>query len=152
MLNRYPTLTSIKLARLCQAFIREEKYTPKDSPPYLWTIFFGLGRDIIDMISSVLGYTTSELVDEIIIAFMSIYSPGQAPTIMFDYAKFIVDKMLDQFMRLDNERVFKNSSVLYHLFLYYQADRFPITLQKLDTRCNPRLVIFWTSLIHSFDS
>lgn len=57
------------------------------------------------MISSVLGQTTSEFVDEIIIAFMSIYSPGQPPAIMFDYAKFIPDKMHDQFMRMDNERV-----------------------------------------------
>jgi len=59
------------------------------------------------MISNVLGYTTSEFVDEIIISFMSIYSPGQQPAIMFDYAKFIANKMHDQFMRLENERVFK---------------------------------------------
>ena len=84
------------------------------------TIFFDLGRDIIEMISSVLGHTTSEFVDEIIIAFMSIYTPGQPRAIMFDYAKFIADKMHDQFMRMDNERVFKYSSVLYHLFLYYK--------------------------------
>ena len=69
---------------------------------------------------------------------MSIYSPRQPPTIMFDYAKFIVDK--------------KYSSVLYHLFLYYQADKFPITLQKLDAIGNPRLVVFWTVLFHQFDS
>lgn len=80
------------------------------------------------MISSVLGYTTSEYVDDIIIAFMSIYTPRQPLAIMFDYAKFITDKMHDQFMRVDNERVFKYSSVLYHLFLYCQADKFPFTL------------------------
>lgn len=55
-------------------------------------------------------------------------------------------------MRIDNERVFKYSSVLYHLFLYYQADKFPFTLQKLDTRGNPRSMVFWTSLIHQYDS
>ena len=55
-------------------------------------------------------------------------------------------------MRLDNERVFKYSSILYHLFLYYQADKFPITLQNLDTRGNPISVVFWTSLIHLNDS
>lgn len=94
------------------------------------------------MISNVLGYTISEFVDEIIIAFMSIYSLGQPPAIMFDYAKFMTDKMHDQFMRLENEIVFKYSSILYHLFLYYQADKFPTTLQKLDTRGNPRSVLF----------
>jgi len=100
LLNRYPTLTSIRLAQLYQNFIREEKYSPKDSPLYLWTIFSDLGRYIVDMISNVLGYTTSEFVDETIIAFMSIYSPSKLPAIMFDYAKFIADKMHDQFMRL----------------------------------------------------
>ena len=70
---------------------------------------------------------------------------------MFDCVKFIANKMQDQFMRLDNERVLKYS-VLYHFFLYYQAGRFPITLQKLDTRGNPRSAIFWTSLVHLYDS
>ena len=65
-LNRFPTLTSIKLDCLFQTFIREEKYIPKDPPPYMWTIFSDLGWDIIEMISSVLGQTTSEFVDEII--------------------------------------------------------------------------------------
>lgn len=104
------------------------------------------------MISNVLGCTTSKFVDEIIICIMSIYSPDQPLAIIFDYAKFIADRMHDQFMRLENQRVFKYSLVLYHLFLYYQADRFPISLQKVDTRGNPRSVIFWTSLVHWFDS
>lgn len=128
LLNRYPTLTSIKLARLYQTFIREEQYIPKDSPPYIYNIFSNLGLEIIEITSNVLDSTTSQFVDEIIIAFTSIYSPGQPPTIMFDYANFIADKMHDQFMRLDNERMSTYSLVLYHLFLYYQVDKLPITL------------------------
>lgn len=106
MVNRYPTLTSIRLAQLFQTLIREEKYIAKDPPPYLWTIFSTLGQDIIDMISSVLGCTTSEFVDEIIIPIMSIYSPSQPLAIIFDYAKFIAHTMHDPFMRLENEKVF----------------------------------------------
>lgn len=83
---------------------------------------------------------------------MSIFTPGQPPAIIYDYAIFIVDKMHDQFLRMNNERVFKYSSVLYHLFLYYQANKFPFTLQKLDTRGNPRPVIFWTPFIHKYES
>lgn len=94
------------------------------------------------MISSILGYTTSEYVDEIILAYMSIFTPGQPPAIMFDYEKSILDKMHDQFMRLKNKRVFKYSSVLYHLFLYYQSDKFPFTIQKLDTKGNHSSVVF----------
>lgn len=104
------------------------------------------------MISSVLGCTTSEFLYEIIISIMSIYSPSQPPIIIFDYAMFIVDRMHDPFMRFENEKSLRYSSVLYHLFLYYQADRFPIGLKKLDTRGNPRSVIFLTSLIHQSNS
>jgi len=95
LFNRFPKLTLIKVARLYQTFIREEKYIPKDTPPppHMWTIFFDLGQDIIEMISSVLGQTISEFVDEIIVAFMSIYSLGQPLAVMFEYAKFITDKM-----------------------------------------------------------
>jgi len=55
LLDKFPTITSSKLAKLFQTFIREEKYIPKDPPPYMWTIFSELGRDIISMISSVLS-------------------------------------------------------------------------------------------------
>lgn len=128
------------------------KHIPKDLPPYIYTIFSQFGQDIVSMISSNLGYTTSEYIDEIILAFMSIFTPRQPPAIMYDYAKYIVDRMHDQFLRMSNERLFKYSLVLYHLFLYYQVDKFPFTLQKLDTKGHPRLVIFWTPLIHTYDS
>ena len=48
--------------------------------------------------------------------------------------------------------MFKYSSVFYHLFLYYQTNKFPFSVQKLDTRGNPRSVIFWTSLFHRYSS
>ena len=55
----------------------------------MWTIFSELSQDIISMISSVLGQTTYEFVDEIIIAFMSIYNSRKRSAIMFDYAPFL---------------------------------------------------------------
>ena len=104
------------------------------------------------MISSILGYTTSEYIDEIILAFMPIFTLGHPPAVMYDYAKYIADRMHEQFLRMSNESVFKYSLVLYHLFLYYQANKFPFTLQKLDTKGHPRSVIFWSPLIHKYDS
>lgn len=149
LLDKFPKLTTTKLAELFQTFIIEVKHIPKDPPPYMWTIFSQLGQDIVSMISSVLGYTTSEYIGEIILAFMSIFTPGQPPVVMYDYAKFIADKMHEQFLRMSNERVFKYSLFLYLVFLYYQAEKFPFTLQKLDTKGHPRSVIFWTPLIIS---
>ena len=51
-------------------------------------------------------------------------------------------------MRLENEKVFKYSTFIYHLILYYQSDKFPFSVKKLDTKGNPRSVIFWTSIFH----
>ena len=48
--------------------------------------------------------------------------------------------------------MFKYSSVFYHIFLYYQVDKFSIILQKLDTRGNPRSIVFSISLFHLYDS
>jgi len=152
LLDRFPKLTTAKLVEMFQNFIREEKHIPKDPPPYVATIFSPFGQDIVAMISCVLGYTTSDYINEIILAFMSIFSLGEPLAVMYDYAKFIADKMHDQFLRMSNERVFKYSSVLYHLFLYYQADKFPFTLQKIDTKGHPRSVILWTPLIHTHTS
>lgn len=121
---------------------------PEDPPPYMSCFFTNLGRDIVTMISCIMGFTIIEYVDELTLAFMTIFTPGQPPANKFDYATFIADKIHDQFMRLENERVFKYSSVLYHLFLYYQSDKFPFSVQKLDTRGNPRSIVFCTSIFH----
>jgi len=127
-LDLFPKLSPARLDQIIQTYIVEEKYTPKDPPPYVYTIFSPFGKDILAMISSVLGYTTSEYIDEIILAFIPIYTPRQPPIVIYDYAKFIADRMHDHFLRMSNERVFKYSSVLYHLFLYYKDDKFPFTL------------------------
>jgi len=66
LLDLFPKLSPIRLAQIIQTYIVEEKHTPKDPPPYVYTIFFPFGQDIVAMISSVLGYTTSEYIDEII--------------------------------------------------------------------------------------
>ena len=56
-------------------------------------------------------------------------------------------------MRLEDERVFKYSTVIYHLMLYYQSESFPFHVMKLDTKGNPRSVIFWSAIFHnSFES
>jgi len=45
------------------------------------------------MISCVLGCTTNEFVDELILAFMSIYTPGHPLATLYDYAQFIAESM-----------------------------------------------------------
>jgi len=124
----------------------------KDPPPYMSAFFSGLRKDMTSMISCILGFSTNEYLVEIIFSYMSIFTPRQPLAIKFDYAKFISEKMHGQFLRLENERVFKYSSVLYHLFLYYQTDKFPFVVQKLDYKGNPRSILFWKPLFHRYNS
>lgn len=51
-------------------------------------------------------------------------------------------------MNLEREGVFKYTSFIYHLMLYY-SDNFPFPIKKLDTRGNPRYVVFWSSIFHN---
>lgn len=76
LLDQFPKLTTAKLAEMFQIFIVEVKHIPKDPPPYIYSIFSQFGQDIVATISSILGYTTNEYIDEIILAFMSIFTPG----------------------------------------------------------------------------
>lgn len=130
-----------------------EKHQPKGPPSYLQTFFIDMGRLIVDMISLVMGFNTSEYVDEITLVLLSIFTPGQPPVIKHDYSCYIANKIHDQFLRLDNEGVFKYTTFIYHLMLYYQSENFPFLVMKLDTKGNPRSVIFWSPIFHeSFDS
>ena len=100
------------------------------------------------MISCILGFNTSEFVDEVILVMLSMFTPGQPAAVQYDYATFIAEKINEQFMNLERERVFKYTSYIYHLLLYYQPDSFPVFLKKLDARGERRSVIFWSSVFH----
>ena len=111
-----------------QNFIIEYHHTPTDTPPYAATIFSEIGKHIITMLFCILEYTRDEHVDEVIPTFLSIFTPGKPPTIMYNYAQFIVDRMHEQFTTLPTERIFKISPVLFHMFFYYHADNFPVSI------------------------
>jgi len=128
LLDLYITLDLFNIRQIFQNFIIEEGHTPTDTPPYVATIFSETGRHIITMLSCILGYTRDENVDEVNLACLSIFTLGKPPAIMYNYAQFIADTLDEQFTRLPTKRVFKYSSVLFHMFLYYQADKFPIRI------------------------
>lgn len=66
------------------------------------------------MISYILGFKTSENIDETVVVLMSIFTPRQPRAVKYDYAAFIENKIHEQFMKLDRERVFKYTSYIYH--------------------------------------
>ena len=102
------------------------------------------------MLSFILGYTNDEFTDVAILGFQSTLSPGQSPSIVYNFSKFIAENMHYQLSRL-SEGVFRYTSYLLHLFLYYQADKFPIEFQKIDPEGNLLSVVFWSSILRKWN-
>jgi len=100
------------------------------------------------MIAVIFRFRTIEFVDETILVLLSTFILGQRPAIKYDYASFIADKIHGQFMNLEREGVFKYTSFIYHLLLYYHPDIFIFPIRKLDAKGERRSVIFWTSIFH----
>jgi len=99
------------------------------------------------MIATILGFRSSEFVDEMVLVLLSTFTPGQPPTIKYDYASFITDKIHGQFMNLERG-VFKYTTFIYHLLLYYHPIFFIFPIRKLDAKGERRSIIFWTSVFH----
>jgi len=118
------------------------------SPAYHCAWFDETSRIIIDMISYILGFRTSEIVVETVMDLLSMFALGHPPTFKYDYATYIANKIHEQFMNLERERVFKYTSYIYHLLMYYQSDSFLVFLKKLDAKGERRSMIFWTLMCH----
>jgi len=141
LLDEGPKLSSSKIARTAKTFMRVD-HQPTEPPPFLYINFNEVGKLLVDMISSVLGFKTSEHIDETVLVLLFAYSPRQPPAIKYNYAKFISNKIHDQLLKMDREGVFKYSSYIYHLFMYYQSDCFQCPIKKLESKGERRYVIF----------
>jgi len=84
-------------------------------------------KQIISSISYILSYHSDLWVDEAIVGFLSIFTTGEKP-IIFNYSQFIAEAMHDQFVKFSTKGASKYSSILVHMFIYQQADKFPFTL------------------------
>jgi hypothetical protein len=104
-------------------------------------------NQIIFIISYLIVYYSDEWVDEHILGFLSIFSIEERVSIKFKLSEFLDDNIHDDLFRFPIEGMFKYSSVLVYIFLFYQSDRFPCALQKLNQEGSPQLVKLWTSLV-----
>lgn len=99
------------------------------------------------MVSCLLGYPSDQWVDEVILAFLSVFSAGDKPSLIFNYSQFLAESIHDQFLKFSIEGAFKHQTDLVYLSLFFQADRFKFPLQKVDAQGTPQSVIHWTSLV-----
>ena len=75
LLDEGPKLSSSEITRIAQIFMRADRQ-PNEPPPFHYASFNEVGRLVVDMISFVLGFKTSEHIDETILVLMSIFTPG----------------------------------------------------------------------------
>ena len=82
LLEKSRKLSQDELNLLCQTFMLQE-HQPKGPPPYGHTFFTDMGILIVDMISLIMGFNTSEYIDEITLV-LSIFTSGQPSAVKYD--------------------------------------------------------------------
>jgi hypothetical protein len=110
-------------------------------------MFSTKGNQVISSLCALLGYYSDQWVDEPILGFLSIFSTDENPTTQFDFNTFLADNIHEQFVNFGMEGMFRYSSVLAYLFVFFQVDKFGFSMQKMDGDGKPQAVTTWTSLL-----
>jgi hypothetical protein len=121
--------------------------SPTTNPPYPSSMFSTKGNQIILSLCALLGYYSDQWVDEPILGFFSIFSTDEKPTTQFDFSTFLANNIHEQFVNFVTEGMFWYSSILAYLFVFFQADKFSFSIQKMDGDGRPQAVTAWTSLL-----
>jgi hypothetical protein len=79
--------------------------------------------------------------------FLSIFSTNENPTTQFDFNTFLADNIHEQFVNFGTENMFRYPSIIAYLFIFFQADKFGFSMQKMDEDGRPQAVTTWTSLL-----
>jgi hypothetical protein len=134
-------------AQIFEIFLPTSTKFPSTNPPYLSSMFSIKGNQVISSLCALLGYYSDQWVDEPILGFLSIFSTDEKPTTQFDFNTFLADNIYKQFMNFGMEGMFIYSSILAYLFIFFQADKFAFSMQKMDADGKPQAVTVWTSLL-----
>jgi len=108
------------------------------NPPYHSSIFSVKGKQIISSLCCLLGYYSDEWVDEPILGFLSIFSIEEKATTQFNYNQFLADNIHEKLFKFSTEGMFRYSSILAHMFQFFEVEKFSFPLQKLDQDGDPQ--------------
>lgn len=147
LVDLYHKLTVPQRAQIFEIFLPEDAKLPKNNPLYLASMFPEITKQIIFLVSCLLGYQTNQWVDESIIGYLSIFSKENKPAFVYNYNSFMAENMHEKTMKITTEGMFKYSFVLVHMFLFQQGDMLPITLHKQDDQKINQSVTQWISLV-----
>jgi hypothetical protein len=143
----YQKMTFPQRAQIFELFLPPSAQFPSTNPPYPSSMFSTKGNQVISSLCALLGYYSDQWVDEPILGFLSIFSTDEKPTTQFDFSTFLADNIHEQFMNFGTEGMFRYSSILAYLFVFFQADKFGFSMQKMDGDGRPQAVTAWTSLL-----
>jgi hypothetical protein len=143
----YQKMSFPQRAQIFELFLPQYAQFPTTNPPYPSSLFSIKGNQIITSLCALLGYFSDQWVDEPILGFLSIFSTDEKPTTQFDFSTFLVDNIHEQFINFSTEGMFRYSSILAYLFVFFQADKFSFSMQKMDEDGRPQAVTTWTSLL-----
>jgi hypothetical protein len=110
-------------------------------------MFSEKGNQIISSLYSLLGYFSDEWVDEPVLGFLSIFSTEERPIIQFKYSTFLEESIHEKLSKFTTEGMFWCSSILANMFIFFQADMFSFSMQKMDKNEKLHMVTSWTSLL-----
>ena len=73
-------------------------------------------------------YYYDQWVDEPILCFPSIFSTHNKLSIIFNFSQFLANNIHEQFLKFQTEEVFKYTSILVYMFLYYRVNMFKFSM------------------------
>ena len=80
LLDEGSKLSSTDIAAVAKNFMKAD-CQPSGPPPFSYTNFNEVGKLLVDMLTSVLGFFTNEHVDETVLVMLSAYSLGKPPAV-----------------------------------------------------------------------
>ena len=128
----YQKMTFPQRAQIFELFLPPSTQFPTTNPPYPFSMFSTTGNQIISSLCAFLGYYSDQWVDESILGFLSIFSTDEKPTTHFDFSTFLANNIHEQFVNFITEGMFWYSSVLTYLLVFFHADKFSFSMQKMD--------------------
>ena len=115
----YQKLDFAKRAQTLELFLAQDASLPKKNPPYPSSLFPERTKQITIFISYVLGYYSDQYVDEVIIGLLSIFYNDVKPSIVFNFIHFLAESIQQKLVNFHTKEVFKYTSVLVYMFIYF---------------------------------
>jgi len=146
LIEAYNKLEFTKRSQTLELFLAIGSPLPKGNPPYDSSMFPDRTRHITTILSYLHGCHSDQSINEAILGLLSMFSSDSKPTVIYDFGHFIAETIHDKFVKFNTKEVFKCASILVYMFIYFQGDKFPFSLQILDEEGSPHSVIFWASM------